>query len=69
MFATTVLAIGGTLFAAWVSSSPPVAYLAGFTIAEALALAGVLVALRAGGSAVAPGTSGAPELAGHRSAG
>jgi MFS family permease len=46
LFSTTVLAIGGTLFAAWVSSSVSAAYLAGYTIAEALALLGLLVAVR-----------------------
>jgi MFS family permease len=67
LFSTTVLAIGGTLFAAWVSSSAPAAYLAGFTIAEALALLGVLVTLRAGeptAAAEAPGAPEAPEAPG-----
>jgi MFS family permease len=53
LFSTTVLALSGTLFAAWASSSPRIGYLAGFAIAEALALLGVLVALRAGEPPVA----------------
>ncbi|GAA1819404.1 MFS transporter [Planosporangium flavigriseum] len=46
LFSTTMLAVGGTLFAAWVTSSPTAAYLSGFTIAAALALLGVFVAVR-----------------------
>jgi MFS family permease len=40
---STVLAVGGTLFAAWVASSATAAFLAAFVIAETLALLGVLV--------------------------
>nr|WP_240942953.1 MFS transporter [Planosporangium thailandense] len=68
LFSTTVLAVGGTLFAAWVSSSPRTAYLSGFAIAEALALLGVLVAGRAG--VPTPAAEAAPPvLAGQRTEG
>jgi MFS family permease len=40
---STVLAVGGTLFAAWVASSTTAAFLAAFVIAEVLALLGVLI--------------------------
>jgi MFS family permease len=46
LFSTTMLAIGGTLFAAWVPSSPTAAYLSGYVIAGALALTGVVLAAR-----------------------
>jgi hypothetical protein len=40
---STVLAVGGTLFAAWVATSATAAFLAAFAIAEALALLGILI--------------------------
>ncbi|GII25399.1 MFS transporter [Planosporangium mesophilum] len=64
IFSTTILAVGGTLFASWVSESPQAAYLGGFAIAEALALVGLAVAARAGAPADEPGGPGrAPALA------
>jgi MFS family permease len=68
LFSTTVLALAGALFAAWVSSAPRIAYLAGFTIAEALALLGALVAVRAGRPAAIP-PAPSPELVAQHSAG
>jgi MFS family permease len=47
LFTTTVLAVAGTLFAAWLVWSPTTAYLAGFGIAAALTLLAVVVAVRA----------------------
>jgi MFS family permease len=46
LFTTAVLAVGGSLFAALVTTSPPAAYLTGYGLAAALALLGVLVAAR-----------------------
>ncbi|MGC9667800.1 MFS transporter [Planosporangium sp. 12N6] len=67
LFSTTILAVGGTLFAFWVSTSPPAAYLSGFLIAEALALLGVLVAARVGvPSTGTPTAAAVPELAAQR---
>jgi MFS family permease len=45
LYSTTVLAIGGSLFAALVVRSASTAYLTSFTIAEVLALLGVFVAV------------------------
>ncbi|MGP4018894.1 MFS transporter [Saccharopolyspora sp. 5N708] len=47
LFTTTVLAVTGTLFAAWLLWSPATAYLAGFGATAALALLAVAVAFRA----------------------
>ncbi|MCI2416558.1 MFS transporter [Saccharopolyspora sp. K220] len=47
LFTTTVLAVTGTLFAAWLVFSPATAYLAGFGVAAALALLAVAAGFRA----------------------
>ncbi|MEV0704724.1 hypothetical protein AB0I53_43335 [Saccharopolyspora sp. NPDC050389] len=47
LFTTTVLAVAGTLFAAWLVWSTATAYLAGFGLAAVLALLAVAVAFRA----------------------
>ncbi|MEV5535874.1 MFS transporter [Saccharopolyspora shandongensis] len=47
LFTTTVLAVAGTLFAAWLVWSPATAYLAGFGLSAVLALLAVAVAFRA----------------------
>jgi hypothetical protein len=47
LFTTTVLAVAGTLFAAWLVWSPATAYLAGFGLSAGLALLAVAVAFRA----------------------
>jgi MFS family permease len=46
LFTTAVLAVGGSLFAALVTTSAPAAYLTGYGIAGVLALLGVVVAAR-----------------------
>jgi MFS family permease len=58
LHSTTVLAVSGTLFAALVATSPSAAYLTGYGLALALAVAGIWVARRT--SAPAPTATRAP---------
>lgn len=54
LLSTTVLAIGGTAFAAFVATSAPTAYLTGYLVGMVLALVGVWVAYRTRVPAAAP---------------
>ncbi|GAA3209110.1 MFS transporter [Actinocorallia longicatena] len=66
LFSTTVLALGGTLFAAWVASSASAAFLSSFVIAEALALLALVAVprtvlplrVRSGGTSVERSATG-----------